>query len=49
MIVHYKFFLSIVNVGRCDFFFFLSEFQTMASALDDSFLSSDQDINQFFM
>ena len=40
MIVHYKFFLSIVNVGRCDFFFFFfREFQTMASTLDDSFLS----------
>ena len=28
-------------------FFFLREFQLMASAPDDNFLSSDQDTNQF--
>ena len=31
------------------YFFFETKFQPMASALDDSSLSSDQDINQFFM
>ena len=31
------------------FFFFETKFQPMASALDDSSLSSDQDINQFLM
>ena len=31
------------------FFFFFREFQPMASALDDSSLSSDQDINQFLV
>ena len=31
------------------FFFFLREFQPMASAPDDSSLSSNQDTNQFFM
>ena len=29
--------------------FFLKGFQPMASALDDSFLLSDQDINQFLV
>ena len=29
--------------------FFLKGFQPMASALDDSFLSSDQDINQILV
>ena len=31
------------------FFFFLRKFQPMTSAFDDSSLSSDQDINQFFV
>ena len=31
------------------FYFFESEFQLMASAFDDSFLSSDQDTNQFLV
>ena len=31
------------------YFFFETEFQPMASAPDDSSLSSDQDINQFLM
>ena len=31
------------------FFFFLREFQPMASAPDDSSLSSDQDTNQFLV
>ena len=31
------------------FFFFLREFQPMASAPDDSSLSSEQDINQFLV
>ena len=31
------------------FFFFLREFQPMASAPDDSSLSSNQDTNQFFI
>ena len=29
-------------------FFFFREFQLMTSTFDDSFLSLDQDINQFF-
>ena len=40
--------------GHLDFFFFLErererEFQSMTSAPDDSFLSSDQDTNQFLV
>ena len=30
------------------FFFFFKDFQLMTSTFDDSFLSLDQDINQFF-
>ena len=31
------------------FFFFLREFQPMASALNDSYLSLNQDTSQFFV
>ena len=42
-------FSKIVIILYCVIFFFLREFQLMASALDDSFLSSDQDTNQFLV
>ena len=49
-----KFHLSLMLAISCMpffFFFFLRErkFQSMTSASDDSFLSSDQDTNQFLV
>ena len=42
----YMIFVGKTNqLGGFFFFFFLREFQPMASALDDNSLSSDQDTN----
>ena len=49
--------LCILNIQNCvyflkfwvPFFFFLREFQPMVFAPDDSYLSSDQDTNQFLV
>ena len=38
---------AMIALGIFFFFFFKREFQPMMFALDDSFLSSDQDTNQF--
>ena len=40
--------LIFEDSNKC-FFFFGRDFQSMVSAFDDSFLSSDQDTNQFLV
>ena len=42
-------FLVAVVAKLCLIFVFLREFQPIAFVPDDSFLLSDQDINQFFV
>ena len=47
----FLFFISVMKEGilLTIFFFFLREFQLMASALNDRSLSLDQDTNQFLV
>ena len=50
-----SFYIQLGVSGHLDFFFFFlerereREFQSMTSTPDDSFLSSDQDTNQFLV
>ena len=41
--------IEIEDVDDFFFFFFLREFQPMTFTSDDSFISSDQDTNQFLV